>query len=200
MKCRICGEEKEESKFYTRGKLKRDDRCSECVAALMRARRERLKALGTCSECGKPREEGYTTCPDCRVKQRAKVTRERTGDPVAYRLKRREAHLRKKRRVFDAYGGCKCACCGETHMEFLSIDHIDGKGAEHRRTGLGPITNGAGLYSWLIKNNFPAGLRVLCMNCNFSIGHSGYCPHGNLKPAVQPAPAPAQGDPCPATT
>src|ERR1019366_4483037 len=31
-----------------------------------------------------------------------------------------------------AYGG-KCACCGETERIFLTIDHIGGGGAEHRR-------------------------------------------------------------------
>lgn len=79
-------------------------------------------------------------------------------------------------RVFEAYGGAFCKCCGEDYYEFLSIDHAEGNGAEHRRLEL----RGRDLYYWLIKNDFPQGFRVLCMNCNFSLGHHGYCPHGGL--------------------
>jgi len=77
-----------------------------------------------------------------------------------------------KRKVFDHYGR-KCECCGETHKEFLSIDHINGGGTKHRKE----ILKGGNLYSWLVANNFPEGFRVLCHNCNFAIGHYGYCPH-----------------------
>lgn len=38
----------------------------------------------------------------------------------------------KKQAVIDAYGG-SCVCCGETAFEFLSIDHLKGNGAAHRR-------------------------------------------------------------------
>lgn len=83
-----------------------------------------------------------------------------------YRLKRRQD-------VLVAYGG-KCACCGEAQNEFLSIDHIDGGGREHRRQ----IGTGANvLYHWLRKNDYPEGFRVLCHNCNAARGFYGYCPH-----------------------
>lgn len=67
----------------------------------------------------------------------------------------------------------KCECCGETTFEFLSIDHTDGSGSIHRKE----IGQGSRIYFWLIKNNFPPGFRVLCMNCNHSLGMRGYCPH-----------------------
>jgi hypothetical protein len=71
-----------------------------------------------------------------------------------------------------------CSCCGEKHDEFLSIDHINNDGADHRRM----IGGGNTMYRWLIKSNFPPGFQVLCMNCNFAKGHSsGGCPH--KKPA-----------------
>ena len=41
--------------------------------------------------------------------------------------------VRVKRATFEAYGGCKCACCGEATFEFLSIDHTDNNGAVHRK-------------------------------------------------------------------
>lgn len=64
-----------------------------------------------------------------------------------------------------------CACCRESQYEFLSIDHIDGGGAQHRKE------IGSGLYAWLRRNGFPKGFRVLCHSCNQSIGAYGYCPH-----------------------
>lgn len=73
--------------------------------------------------------------------------------------------------VIDGYGG-KCSCCGESHPEFLSIDHINGNGKEHRKLV------GTRLYAILIREGFPKdNYRLLCMNCNFAIGHFGYCPH-----------------------
>ena len=38
-------------------------------------------------------------------------------------------------RVLRHYSGgsMQCACCGETEVDFLGIDHIDGDGAQHRR-------------------------------------------------------------------
>jgi hypothetical protein len=80
--------------------------------------------------------------------------------------------LRVKLEVFNAYGGARCACCGEEHIEFLSLDHIGNNGAEHRKSV--PATT---LYNWIRKNGFPPGFQVLCMNCNFAKGHFGKCPH-----------------------
>lgn len=66
-----------------------------------------------------------------------------------------------------------CECCGETCIEFLSIDHINNDGAKHRKE----VKSSVHIYRWLLKNKFPEGFRVLCINCNFALGHFGYCPH-----------------------
>jgi hypothetical protein len=79
--------------------------------------------------------------------------------------------LSQRKKCLDHYGN-KCSCCDETTPEFLGIDHIDGGGRQHRKQ----IKN-TSIYSWLIKNNFPDGYRILCHNCNLSIGFYGYCPH-----------------------
>ncbi len=74
-----------------------------------------------------------------------------------------------------AYGG-KCACCGEDRPEFLGIDHINGGGNKHRKEeGIHSLSR------WLRKNKYPEGFRVLCHNCNISIGSYGYCPHTGAK-------------------
>lgn len=80
-----------------------------------------------------------------------------------------------KKKIFNHYGGFMCSCCGEKEKKFLTIDHINGGGTKHRKE-----TNGGGrtTYRWIIKNNFPEGFRVLCMNCNFGAGqNNGVCPH-----------------------
>jgi hypothetical protein len=65
----------------------------------------------------------------------------------------------------------KCACCGETRLEFLALDHINGGGSRHAKE------INFKLARWLKSQGYPDGYRVLCHNCNFALGHYGYCPH-----------------------
>lgn len=87
----------------------------------------------------------------------------------------KQLSLKYRLEVLIHYGGNppKCACCGETRYEFLTIDHINNDGAKDRKK----FVNNYAFYRWLIKNNFPEGYRILCYNCNCSLGHYGYCPH-----------------------
>lgn len=78
----------------------------------------------------------------------------------------------------------ECACCGEKIIEFLTIEHIENNGADHRKT-IFPTQ----LPLWLIKNHFPKGFGVLCLNCNCAKGFFGICPHQKLVPEL-----PAQAD------
>lgn len=93
------------------------------------------------------------------------------------RLRARERHRRIRLLCLNHYSGdpARCACCGETIMEFLSLDHINGGGYQHRHK-----IKQATLWEWLKRNNFPEGFRVLCYNCNMAIGHYGHCPHGEV--------------------
>ena len=68
----------------------------------------------------------------------------------------------------------KCACCGESTVQFLAIDHIDGGGLAHRKQ-IKTMT----IFHWLIKNNFPDGFQVLCHNCNMAKSCYGRCPHND---------------------
>jgi len=94
--------------------------------------------------------------------------------PSAALQKAMHRRLREKIIRYYSCGTNKCMCknCGVSDMEFLSIDHINGGGTNHLRQ-----LKGQNLYYWLIKNKLPSGFRVLCYNCNFSLGHYGYCPH-----------------------
>jgi hypothetical protein len=121
----------------------------------MKAKRAQAKLDGICTSCFKDQaKSGKSQCPKCIDYQRRYA---------------REA----KRIVINAYGG-KCACCGESGIEFLQIDHIDGWGAEHRRT---LKKDGVAFYRWLCKNHFPKGFQVLCANCNSAKGIQAECPH-----------------------
>lgn len=88
----------------------------------------------------------------------------------------RSGRIYLKQEVIDHYGG-SCACCGITELKFLTIDHAEGRGAgaKHRRE-TDNIAGGA-MHKWLKKNNYPDNFRILCWNCNLSIGLRGYCPH-----------------------
>lgn len=126
------------------------------------------------SDCLKPAAPNKKSCEKHLERQRSQSTPERRADVM-------RRYRETKAQVFEAYGGARCACCGDDHLEFLSIDHINGDGAQHRRQ----MTNGrsrvyGNIYGWLKTNGFPPGFRVLCMNCNFSLGKHGYCPHGDL--------------------
>lgn len=89
--------------------------------------------------------------------------------------------LETKMLVLIHYGGNppKCACCGETIIQFLTIDHPNGGGCKQRKE-LG-LRSGQNFYRWLIKNNYPEGYQVLCWNCNCGKDKSGLCPHKREK-------------------
>ena len=87
--------------------------------------------------------------------------------------------------VITVYGA-KCACCGETTREFLTIDHIEGGGGKHRKS-----LQGTYFYRWLKNAGFPKDkFQLLCYNCNCSMAHRGYCPHksGSRPPVVGEVP------------
>ena len=71
---------------------------------------------------------------------------------------------------------CNCPRCPEKMIEFLSIDHIDGR-EKMGHVGWSTET----LYYWirrqLEQGIVPDGLQVLCHNCNWAKGRYGKCPH-----------------------
>lgn len=84
---------------------------------------------------------------------------------------------RRRDEVFAAYGGYRCACCGETERMFLSIDHIHNDGNVERKSGA-YRSSGTAFYLWLCKHKFPPGYQVLCMNCQVGKHkNGGVCPH-----------------------
>ena len=94
-----------------------------------------------------------------------------------------EAGRRRRKEIaletFAAYGG-RCVCCGETNPGFLTIDHVNGNGAAHRREVLGASRGGSHFYRWLMKQGFPQSgeFQLMCYNCNLGRQRNGgKCPH-----------------------
>lgn len=78
-----------------------------------------------------------------------------------------------KAEMVAAYGG-RCACCGETELVFLSLDHSNGGGSRHRQE----IGGSRKLLQFLRAAGWPTdGYRVLCMNCQFGTRLGRNCPH-----------------------
>jgi hypothetical protein len=91
----------------------------------------------------------------------------------------RHRNFRDRVEAFKAYGGFRCACCGQEEFSFLSLDHIDGSGNEDRKIRLGNKTQGGHhLYRNLKQETYPVGFQVLCMNCQVGKRDNfGICPH-----------------------
>jgi hypothetical protein len=155
-------------------------------------KRAERKAAGLCTMCGnRPPKGRGSTCSVCRDyfkkyknKKESKGICRRCASGVPLPKKKTcETCLKKQRdyvqslrdEVFTAYGGYVCRCCGETHKEFLQLDHVNNDGSDHRKE-VGSA-GGDRLYLWLKKNGYPPIIQVLCANCNYSKAHYGYCPH-----------------------
>ena len=85
----------------------------------------------------------------------------------------RERQIRLRAEAVAAYGGV-CVCCGEREPTFLTIDHIGGRNAH-------PLAKfrGEAEYRRLRALGWPAGVRVLCMNCNWATRRGQQCPHAH---------------------
>lgn len=102
------------------------------------------------------------------IKEYAK-TPKRIEYRAEYRLKRKEYEKdnrqKKKKAVFDAMGG-KCIRCGFSDYRAIQLDHINGDGADDKRSG---NTNGNAYYiralvSFIKKEG---RYQLLCANCNW---------------------------------
>lgn len=133
--------------------------------------------------------QGY--CKLCRIEYN-KQWRANNPDWREYRRNHRKLHkeqisihdknkrLKLKQEFMKEYGGV-CICCGESNICFLSIDHIDGKGKEHRLK-LGISKRGGSTSNVLRdirKRGWPKdNYRILCYNCNIARAqNNGICPH-----------------------
>lgn len=165
LKCSTCGQLKDESEFYRSNKTRGYSyRCKDCL------RKRRKKYYAEHKQEARDYAKNY------------RATHERNLEKEAEWNRNRRRRLRLL--VLTHYGGNppKCACCGEEHIEFLTIDHIHGGGNQHRKKVMGKKKiAGNRFYQWLKNNNFPEGFQVLCYNCNCAKAYCGICPHQRRK-------------------
>jgi hypothetical protein len=151
---------------------------------------------GTCAHHGQGRSEpafrteiethelaGGRRCTRCKRSLAAVAFYADKGGPGGLqsrcRVCTREAsihRLRADRREALAHysnGDVQCQCCGEREEMFLALDHINGQGPRQP----GGRSGGNTFFTWLRKRGYPAGLRVLCHNCNCAMGKDRECPH-----------------------
>jgi hypothetical protein len=111
----------------------------------------------------------------CKTCNTAQVRAWYQTNPERARTKARERSRRFRDRALAAYSTTdppSCACCGDSHYEFLCIDHVDGKGSAHRKE-----VGSSNIYPWLNAHGYPPGFAVLCHNCNIARSIYGTCPH-----------------------
>ena len=150
-------------------------RTPEETATARRAARKTERGIAT-RKAYRKTEKAKTA----RKKVRDKYQRSEKGKAVMCKISERN-RKRVKKEVIDHYGG-KCVCCGETELLFLTIDHINNNGAEQRlKNGLKGGSSDKS-YRWIIKNDFPDDLQLLCWNCNCGRArNNGVCPHVKTK-------------------
>lgn len=141
---------------------------------------------GSCKTCATERANRWQRANRDAVNKNSRRYRERHGEHVKARNRKRAVRVRAelRRAALTAYSGevPSCACCGERHVEFLEIDHVNNDGAKHRRE----INGGGGtaVLRWLKSNRYPKGFQVLCRNCNFAKHLYGQCPHQRDRQAL----------------
>lgn len=152
-KCAVCRKKKVLSEFHKR---------SASADGLARV----------CKQCERERRLArYWKDPEAR-KKASQVWRDQNRTRVRAGVVSYRQRLRLEAINYYSKGKNCCSCCGEDEIKFLTMDHSDGGGKEHRRKlGKTPIV------VWLKKNDFPSGFEILCFNCNCAKGAYGICPH-----------------------
>jgi len=160
--CVRCGDERDDSSSITM--------CSGCRLKSRergQAHLHRTVSRGVCPKCHEERElRKGSLCEDCRFEKH---------------ITSRQRGLLLKEEVLAAYGGPVCVCCGETCIGFLTLDHVNNDGTQHRRS----FNPGENQYTFLRRNNYPQDvpLQVMCYNCNLGRAkNGGMCPHHGYNP------------------
>lgn len=133
----------------------RCDTCIEPPRKAMKVHRARKLAEGKCTICLRvPSLSGGRVCESCLNRVRLRYTRKRQA-------------------VLDAYGR-QCACCAESDVTVLDLDHV----APHWVASGSPRPDdevGVSLYEKAIEADYPANYQLLCRNCNWSKRLHGAC-------------------------
>lgn len=154
-----------------------DITCRSCVRSF-----SRFLPTRTCSTCKieKPLDDEHfasfkshrsqrrfrSWCKPCE-NERMKQWRKLRPELVVKSSRMYHANLRLGALKHYSNGTMTCACCSESEVLFLCLDHINGGGNAHRRSLREP-GSGFHLYRWLKDQGYPLGFQVLCYNCNMA--------------------------------
>ena len=159
LKCSLCKASKPPAEFNNniRRPSGKDAYCKQCRAVyrILHPMTKQAQSEANKRYRLKNREK-------CRARQKSWRDKNKEHCRQTNGILRRKYNLQLKTALLEAYGK-SCACCNESNVGFLSIDHINGGGRQHRRD---IKVTGTSFYKWLKDNNYPPGYRVLCPNCN----------------------------------
>ena len=181
MNCNFCDVPLDDSNWYPSSQAKRNYICNTCKGKKEYGRcksnsliHNALDKILECLDCNAALNENnwlpydrakcFRICKECNKKRKNKQ------------------NLLLKEQTIVEYGG-KCACCGDKNIIFLTVDHINGNGSEHRKSIQSNYKmTGTNFYRWLRKHNYPKdNYQILCFNCNFAKHTLGICPHQHTK-------------------
>ena len=150
--CKKCGEEKPLEQFrFTGLKNYRAHECKVCTAIRLKAWEKKNSATRHSYRKRYYRRNIVAITAGVR-KWEAENADQRRANARAY-------YFRLQYQCVMAYGGYRCACCGECEPLFLTLDHIENNGSQHRKE-IGTL-GGAKLYKWIINHGFPPGRNPL---------------------------------------
>lgn len=161
--CKICQNSKPITNFRKTGPVHRNNRIRICRICSKKLNPEKTRRL-----------------------RRAETIRRRDNGKKAEASRRNRSRLKLEALLAYSPPGTTipiCACCKESIIDFLSLDHIDGGGNIHRRSlskSNGGSPSGTTLYRYLRLNKWPKepSFQVLCFNCNMGRSiNNGICPH-----------------------
>lgn len=72
-----------------------------------------------------------------------------------------------KQAAMSALGG-PCACCGESILTMLTVDHVNGDGH---------LDRSGNIHKKVLRCDEPGRYQALCLNCNQAKDRGRECPH-----------------------
>ena len=156
--CSKCHQEKDQVKWHGR-------QCKECLQEYRREWNIRSRDLLLASRRRSSKKDTI------------RAVKWNKNNPERHKKIALNYYYRLQSEAIQAYGGYRCACCGETEPLFLTLDHINNDGNAFRKAS-GFLHHGSKFYKWLKDHHYPSGYQVLCSNCNHGKHRNhGVCPH-----------------------
>ena len=114
-------------------------------------------------------------------KNKEKELKRHKASRIKFKDKREQKIVDLKLEVYSHYSKvisksdvpvCACIGCDEKHIEFLTLDHINGRKSMNHE----PSLKAEKLCRRLKRDGFPKGIQVLCWNCNSAKSNNPFCP------------------------